>query len=153
MTEDQLIAWRQRQEGKAAAQRRFAKLEVEAAVSQVEARRRKPQPAPKRPVALAEPRRSTTTYVRVARPCEGTCGRMVRPPKSRLADFPGTAKGARVGLCETCHGNGPKRRKTPSTCVRCEGPLYRRRDEPRDGARRHAGRGLCTRCYSEEARA
>lgn len=86
------------------------------------------------------------------------CHEPMRPSGASAADFPGTKRHNGGGRCSGCwqrHRQGGPSEKTtavpPRTCRECEVPLVSQSTKPvPEGARVHAARGLCSRCYCRE---
>jgi hypothetical protein len=143
-----------RMEAKSAQARYFAQLDVDAAASQVIARRRGWRPAgpalktkAKRPQKVeGEQRRKNPAATGWTEPvpCTGGCERMVRPHFTTLEDHPGTVTPQRYAMCVTCAKGGRKRFPPPSHCRGCGAPLFVRAtpvSERPEGSKRHLGRG------------
>lgn len=146
-------AFIERMQAKAERARYFIGLEAAAAESQRTARgATKLVPKPKKEPAAKKPRPTAPKPARVrtgVRVCTGVCGRMIRPPKTKIADYPGTVRYEADGKCWSCtHApQGTRHLATPPTCVACDFPLRRSREPFREGTRRHMGKGMCTTCY------
>lgn len=122
MTDDEIEAWRARQEAKSQRSRYFTSLESAAAQSQLSPRARAKAKAPKRAVASTQIR---PTHTPAPGPRAGraencaSCGCGLRPKRALAADYPGTVKNFKRGMCKTCYMREAPVRITPcSVCGR-----------------------------------
>lgn len=94
-------------------------------------------------------------------PCKGTCGRLLRPNTTRVADAPGTVPERMGGYCKKCLHALPEDqrpipwkplRTTPPNCVECGHKIrahgVRLADQP--GTLRAVSGGICSRCWHEK---
>lgn len=168
-------AFLERMFAKADQQRRFIRLEEEAALATVQAKKNPREHAAAvktaqrraasgnsarlqsvRDAQLAKKRESRERAARertpraeripVATICAGACGRSLRPSWAKESQLPGTSQEFRAGKCYACTKGTTPRRKPPAECQRCR-RAFRNKANP-TGEVKHFSTGLCAYCYT-----
>ena len=120
--------------------------------------------AESKPAKVARPKKTRTKRALARYPvpdarmptlCAGSCGRLLRPPRTMIADWPETIKMATRGRCSACckRPDQERRQKRPTHCAGCHRPMRGKTELRTSDTVRFAGRGLCTWCSKKQRKA
>ncbi len=154
MTDDEVEAWRARQDAKSQRSRYFVDLEQTAALSQLSprAQAKAKAAAPKRAPAQIRATHAPAPVQRAGRAenCS-TCGHALRPKRGLAADYPGTVKNFKAGMCKTCYMRQAPVQITPCRiCGRPTRPSGTPLELAPGSVLERMGTGLCLADYRAE---